>query len=133
MNMVLINSINQVSKNLINAHILEAGKGVVSLNHAHYKQFSKAVFVIGKKQVGYIAFIIQKDSHYDKLVYQDICYFILKEYRLKYAKKMFELVKEFAKNNGCKAIKLHCIRRSQLNFFLKQGYKLSDYSVEAEV
>ena len=127
-----VNSINEVMQSLQQSHINEIAIDEISVNEELYRDCYKYAFIKDGRQIGYIAYVILRHSHYEKMVLQEICYFIEEKSRA-FARTIFRLIENKAKQQGCDWVLLGCKNDKQERFFSAIGYKPSDRIMKKEL
>lgn len=127
------NPLDIIDESLFESHSDEVGVYDRVMNRKLYDSLSCILFYDKGKQFAYYVFAVQPHQHYDKIVFQDVCYFVKKEFRLKYSREVFDIVEKIARELDCDLIINHCKRTSQVNFFKKRDFVLIDYTVVKEL
>lgn len=127
------NPLDVIDEQLSCLHKSEVGSPDKTISYEIYDNLSCVVFYENGIQLAYYVFAVLRHHHYDKLVFQDVSYFVKKEFRLKYAREIFKTVEEVAKELNCDLMITHCKTKSQMNFFKKMDFDLKDYLLVKEI
>lgn len=127
------NPLDVIDESLVDLHASENGLYDKTMNREIHDSCNCIVFSENNEQFGYYIFVVLQHHNYNKIVFQDVSYFIKKEFRLKYAREIFHIVETVAKKSNCNLMITHCRTKSQLNFFKKMDFEMKEYLLLKEV